>query len=39
MGNEIENNQVFLLNQTVHSLSWSDVAVKCQRSISYLGHS
>lgn len=27
MENEIENNQAFLLSQTVHSLSWSDVAV------------
>lgn len=27
MDKDIENNQAFLLNQTVHTLSWSDVTV------------
>lgn len=27
MEKDIENNQRFLLNQTVHSLSWSDITV------------
>lgn len=27
MEKDIENNQPFLLNQTVHSLSWSDITV------------
>lgn len=27
MEKDVENNQPFLLNQTVHSLSWSDITV------------